>query len=239
MNNNKQGSSLHFIAIAIDGKSAHYVELLRALTPRLMKWSSDQEQDVWLLDMRPVSSYWNLQARRRSESLFETLRHVLDLAQKKSPTPHQTVHGVAAATPWIALLLALHMRERQLPGYINAADPATHSFALNMFKDITWDTLLMCVSRLGEHFRNKKRRHFHEDSLRKQCSQILQAAKRLGMHTPWMMRTMEPAAIRRRFGSTLQEVWEWTFGQNSFFAPHALTCGGVKSTNLPVNEFPT
>ena len=204
-----------YIAVALDESAAKDgAEKLRALTPRLMQWS----ENIWLLDIRPCSTYWGVQARQRGENVYETVRQVLTAAFSSEQTakgkmaegtaaPVSNFYAASAGSPWAAIVLASQMYERKLPGFIDLSS----SFAVNLYREVSWDNWFSCVQRLGVHFQSKKRRAFNEDTLRRQCTQMEQSVKRLGIAMPWHMRTMDSMSIKRRFGVVLQEVWEWTF----------------------------
>lgn len=208
---------------------------LRALTPRLMRWSQAEHggRSLWLLDLRPCATYWNVQARRRGESVYETIRQVL------VATCETTFYAASAGSPWAAIVLATHMAERKLPGLIDLSS----SLALNLYRDVSWSNWFGCVRQLGVHFKSKNRRGFNETTLRRQCAQMEHSVTRLGIATPWNMRTMEAPAIKRRFGAVLQEVWEWTYAAfssngGSEFSGGPLTAAEVNPSLQQDDGFP-
>jgi hypothetical protein len=172
-------------------------EKLQALTPRMMHWGND----FWILDLSACSSYWRARAKAARCDVLELVRSLL------KEMFGNIVRAALADHPWPALLLAHQMRGRKLNGLVLSKGP----FGESLMREMSWDIFWLTSDALAEHYEASGRKKFQSSAYRRQREQMKRATKRLGMRTPWQMRDITPDAIRRRFGATIKDIWDWTF----------------------------
>ena len=194
----QQTRILPFLAVVVPSAEISLASLL-VLTPRVMKWSHVSGRTIWLCDLEPCVSYWQAQTRGQD--------HLIKIRQVLEHSLGVSFHAAFAEHPWQALLLATHMESRGLSGLVSLLTP----IGQNLWRDVPWDIWWSSLDVLGEHWEAVKQKNFRRDALRRGVQQFQRAVPRLGMASPWLMREMDPPALRRRFGATLQEVWTWAY----------------------------
>ena len=170
---------------------------IQSLTPRVMQWSDN----TWILDLRSCRAYWQAQAERRETSLTELWRQLL------TEVAGDSFRATLADHPWPGVLLLAGMRERKLTGLIAGSG----AFGQNIFRDLSWDAFWNAADRIGEHFDNWGRTRFRPERYRSQRDTMRRAMQRLGIKRPWQLRDVEATAIKRRFGKTIQDLWQWAY----------------------------
>lgn len=172
-------------------------EKLQALTPRIMVWGGD----FWILDLSVCSSYWRARAKAARCDVLELVRSLL------KEMFGNIVRAALADHPWPALLLAGQMRTRKLSGLVTCKG----HFGEALLREMSWDVFWETADQLAQHFEQTAVKRFQPAAYRRQREQMKRAVKRLGMRTPWQMRDITPDAMRRRFGATIRDIWDWTF----------------------------
>lgn len=195
----------HFLAVAtpIDDPAC-----LMALTPRVMRWSDD----VWLMDLSVCRSYWQANAQRLNKQPLVLIQTILE---RTLATADQPLCAALADHPWPAILVLGAMRERRLTGFMQLETPFTQA----LYRDIIWSGWMAAAGVIAVHFANRKTLPFNGAQYQRQCKQLVAAARRLRLASPWELRTAAALSVRRRFGQTLAALWEWTFPPSQ--SPHA------------------
>lgn len=193
-----------FLALRMPGLSPEKTPAsIQALTPRVMRW----DDEIWLLDLSPCESYWLAQAAMRHCDVNALLRLVLqDVA---TSTEAGRWRCAMASHPWQALLLLNHMCERRLTGLISGDS----GFGRGVFKEISWGGWWRSVETLLPHFESDTSRRFNQTTFRRQSLQLQRTAKRMGLSLPWQMQEIKPLAMRRRYGTTMHDLWCWSFDE--------------------------
>jgi hypothetical protein len=190
-----------YLVIDLNGYEADTVdavaEKMQALTPRLMVWGGD----FWILDLSVCSSYWRARAKAARCDVLELVRSLL------KEMFGNIVRAALADHPWPALLLASQMRSRKLGGLVLCQG----HFGEALLREMSWDIFWQTADQLAEHFEQAAVKRFQPAVYRRQREQMKRAVKRLGMRTPWQMRDITADAMRRRFGATIRDIWDWTF----------------------------
>ena len=189
------------------------------LTPRVMHW----HEQTWLLDLSSCHSYWQSQAIRQ-QTAVHTL--VEDILRRSLGT---NMRAVMADHPWQALLALAQMRARTLNGMLDLR----HKFGRAFYQQVDWDAWFSCAEELSTHATTLAWPRFHAAVFRRHLRQMqavisqIQPANpppqhashhsALSTHTPhtphipWHWRGTEPPSMRRRFGTTVALLWEWSF----------------------------
>ncbi len=176
---------------------------LTALTPRIMQWADG----VWLMDLSACRSYWQTNAQRLRMQPLALLREVLE---RTLSTPEAPVRAALADHPWPAVLVLGVMGARRLSGFMQLETP----FAQALYRDIVWADWMGAAEVAATHFAAHKTVPFNGPNYRRQCKQLLAAARRLRLAGPWELRAAAAPSVRRRFGPTLAALWEWTFPES-------------------------
>jgi hypothetical protein len=173
-------------------------ELLEALSPRLMHLGDD----LWLIDLKPCLGYWQHQAEQRGATTEDLWRQIL-IADAGD------IYRAAVATlPWQALLLTLALRERGLSGLIADHLP----LGRKIYQDLTWPTWWRGVAVVTPHLQRAARK-FDAAGLKRRSGQMRRALKRLSIKRPVQLKSATTLSVRRRFGATLGDLWNWTLGE--------------------------
>jgi hypothetical protein len=134
-----------------------------------------------------------------------------------------------AQHPWQVVLLVKQMHARGLQGYVSQ----TSRLGQKILSDFTWDIWWQSLEVLGEHFawcrgpRETKfrgvgvsheslagcfgRRSFQPSVFRSHCAKMQRAIRRLALRQPSQLRSAGAAAMKRRFGNIIGEVWSWNY----------------------------
>jgi hypothetical protein len=199
--------SINFLALY--AKDADFADM-QVLTPKAMKWSDD---GMWILDLRPCLSFWSHRARNMGLDVVGLIRKVLQ-TQFSAENHEQTsigatagYQGALADNPWLAIVFLNYVRERNLGGLVNLAGPSTLTF----FRELSWSAWWKSAIPIAQHFESCKRKHFSPASFRGSCEQMQKAIGRLGILTPWELKTVDSLAVNRRFGTVLRDLWQWTW----------------------------
>lgn len=185
---------------------AHKMSPPEALSPRLMLW----DEDVWLCDLRPCHSYWRAQSRIQMFNIIDLFRSLL-CEQLGSPEVSPW-SAVLAHQPWHALLLLHELRARERHGLLNLAS----DFGRALYRRLSWPSWIHTAERYGEHralARQQGGRAFAPERYQRQLRLLQRSMQRLGSPGPFSLGQGEPpsaAAMRRRFGEELAELWSWT-----------------------------
>lgn len=186
-------------------------EMIQQLSPRVMLWQNsntqtDNEADhapIWLIDITPCLSYWQSQARALNIPVERLWQTILDQALNPSNDPNAAPYQlVAAPHPWQAILLLQMMKERELSGYLDQQAPIGQS----IFQTLTWSAWWHCLEQIEPHLLTERDRA----QLRRNRRKMALSMQRLGLKKPLDMKQVESAAMGRRFGSILQNIWAWT-----------------------------
>ncbi|MCX6106361.1 MAG: hypothetical protein NTY08_11090 [Proteobacteria bacterium] len=173
------------------------------LTPRVMHW----HEQTWLLDLSSCHSYWQSQAIRQ-QTAVHTL--VEDILRRSLGT---NMRAVMADHPWQALLALAQMRARTLNGMLDLR----HKFGRAFYQQVDWDAWFSCAEELSTHATTLAWPRFHAAVFRRHLRQMqavisqIQPANPPPQHAPWHWRGTEPPSMRRRFGTTVALLWEWSF----------------------------
>lgn len=193
--------------IAIRFEKTHRKDLLLSLSSVLMRW----DEEIWLLDLRPFSSYWKSRAQSLRTPLLSLLRKVIhqallphteqDILELKPP-----FQAAYAAHPWNAVLLLLSLRERRLNGLISDEQ----DFARTLLRNLSWPVWWEALGQLQKHLPNKDQKTFAQA-----CKRMQAAVGRLAFKNAQELQILNYASLRRRFGSWIAELWTWTFASVS------------------------
>lgn len=176
-------------------------------SPRFMLWresrgcvepEADVPGHIWLIDLRPVWSYW--QRLAGEESVAGLLRRtLLDLEG-------QGVCALVDRNPWRALLGLNVMIERGLSGVVDAS----LLMGSNIANEISWNSWFRVARELGEKWFDVGKPRFNQQVFLRQLRQLAQAVQKLGIKKPADARSLSPLSIRRRYGQSLHDLWSWT-----------------------------
>ena len=180
---------------------------LQTLTPHLMSW----DEDTWLMDLSACMPYWQLLARQRSVDVSELLREAVQ--ERVGDTEYL---AVLAEHPWQAVLLLTYLRERQLTGFVDRSQ----SFGSGLYRDISWQSWWHVALKCGEFAEQNRTKRFKLDQLKRHLKQLQAAVENLGTTCPWEMQTVGAQAMRRRYGSFVTQLWDWTFPEANHRIPH-------------------
>lgn len=199
---------LRYIAVEFPGAVPEQVQ---CLTANVMQW----DENVWLMDLAPVWSYWHRQAARARQDMRLLWRQILqrsfypesrvgDVINLKSP-----FSAVAATHPWLALLLLKRMKERRVTGFLTQqSDSATY-----LWRDMGWDVLWECADEVARHWEETRTKKFRASNFQQEKIKFTRAVKRLNLMRPLDMKHISIEEIRRRFGGWWARIWEWTWQQ--------------------------
>lgn len=175
-----------------------------ALTPRVMEWG----EGLWLLDLSVCLTYWSAQAAFRGADPLQLIGAQLEAVAAEHGI--KAWSGVMAAHPWQGLLLARHMRERDVRGFLSVDGP----FGQTLFREVGWDTWRSSIESLAAHRWALGIKPSEPATIRKQLTQMERAVKRLGLRTPWSLREIPGDQLRRRFGALVRDARDWAYGED-------------------------
>ncbi len=178
-------------------------EALRALTPKLMLW----ENDVWVLDLSPCLSYWELMAQQKQNTLFqqieEELNAIINSRQTQDSEHAQAYIACLGDDPWSCLLAVSLLAERALQGFFSSQNRMLQ----NLWSSLSWQTWWDMLHALLTHQNDPKLLVQFKKSRRS----MQLAMHRLGFSSPYAARSIPSSQIRRRFGVTIADFWERTW----------------------------
>lgn len=191
----------HFLALESDVPNPVRIMIF---TPRVMQWS----ESVWLFDMTPCRHYWEVQAARHRVTVMTLLQKILN-AHFEVTGDRETAsfRAVAAPHPWQALLLLGHLRDRNMKGLVNR----TGAFGETLHTHTPWETWFETAQQFAAHCETTGRKGFNPDRFRQRTDQMKRAVDRLGFPGPHGIAHIPVSSMQRRFGSTLADLWRWTF----------------------------
>jgi len=182
--------------------------ILHALSTFIMLWS--EEEKIWLIDLRPFSSYWQTRAQSSRLPLMSVLRKVLH--QVFVPNQRKAKQDVlelippfqasCAVSPWKALLLLLSLRERNTKAFVSEEQ----DFARTLMRELSWSVWWQALEQLNKHLPSKERNALSQGSRR-----LEHAVARLGFRNVQNMSVLNAPGVRRRFGKAIAEIWQWSF----------------------------
>lgn len=197
---------LRYVAVELPDATPEQVQ---CLTSHVMQW----RDDVWLMDLAPVWSYWRRQAARARMDARLLWRQVL----QRSLHPESLLGGViplqsqfravAATHPWLGLLLLNRMRERNLSGFLTQHSDSATQLWRNMSWDVWWD----CADDVAQHWEELGIKKFRGPVFRQDKIKLMRAVRRLNLARPTDMKPISVEEIRRRFGAWWAEIWQWTW----------------------------
>lgn len=197
---------LRYVAVELPDATPEQVQ---CLTSHVMQW----RDDVWLMDLAPVWSYWQRQAacarmdvRLLWRQVLQRALHPESLAGGVIPLQSQ-FRAVAATHPWLGLLLLKRMRERRLSGFLTQhSDTATH-----LWRDMSWDIWWECADDVAHHLEHGGAKKFRAAAYRQEKAKFMRAVRRLNLGRAVDMKHVSVEEIRRRFGFWWAEIWNWTW----------------------------
>mgnify|MGYP006288300345 CR=1 FL=1 len=187
-------------------------QLLQSLTTDLMRWT----EDIWIMDLSRYMAYWEKQSARAGLHPLgmwrKLLNHLLGEeagdASGKVITLSPSYRACCAHNPWAAVLLLQAMRERGIKGIVSLQGQSGHS----LFKEISWTTWWQQIDILETHLTGAKIKGYKQAGFRQQCKRLSMAIPRLDFRRPWSMRILNREGVKKRFGSFLADIWEWSYG---------------------------
>ncbi len=183
-------------------------ESLQTLTPRVMQWS----EDTWIFDLSPCFSYWQAQAENLTIDVVSLIRKVLQ--QTFGSDSDNTSIGEAACyqaslafSPWQAVFLLNYMKDRQIGGFVHRFS----GFGNSLYHQASWEAWWQAAEEIAKHFVIAGRKRFKIDVFKSQRRRLQDAVKRLGAQLPSQLKQADHLSLKRRFGSTISELWQWTW----------------------------
>ncbi|MBF0443451.1 MAG: hypothetical protein HQK54_16205, partial [Oligoflexales bacterium] len=196
-----------YLAIQADGLLP---ETSAVLTPRFMLW----EENTFILDMTPVTAYWETKAARAGCDLAGILRRVLLSALNQGNNDPTTVNFIAvlAVHPWRALLLASFMKERGLSGFLSLGERISES----LYEQISWENLWEGIKIFSSHAKGVP--GFNSSDILKNMRKMKNSVEKLGLSAPSKLEKADFREITRRYGQIIGWLWETAFKyrQNTF-----------------------
>jgi len=210
--------------IALESKEENR-ENLQCLTNQVMRWS----EDVWILDLSAFFGYWQKRAEMLNTgvtSLWRTVFNQLfstedlfgaetgvgvdtDPQQIKVISISPAYRACCAQNPWLAALMLNCMRERAVKGLILQKS----KFGQSLFRQISWIAWWQGVSAIETHFSEQKFKGFKQAKFRSQYRRLEAAMLRLGFRFPWEMHILNTDGVKKRFGTSMADLWRWTYGR--------------------------
>lgn len=181
-----------FIALIVPHVSP---EDLQTLSPRFMQWDAD----LWLLDLKPCLSYWQLMAQRQKQSLPQVLQEVLSACFQEDSSAYT---AALSSSPWLALLLARLLEQKGFRGL----NTESQRLSRNLMSSLSWDLWWAAAERYAFHRQEVKTFFKH-----KRAMQIAMRRLCVDRPTSTSLQTMPSFQIKRRFGPLIAELWEQTF----------------------------
>ncbi len=192
-------------------------QILQCLTTEVMQWTDT----VWIMDISPYYSYWLKQSRTAGSnpiSLWRKLfNHLLgedaEAGRSKIISLSPSYRACCARNPWSAVLLLSVMRGKEINGLISQDS----KFGSSLLKELSWKTWWQEVENSETRFSNARIKGFKPARFKQQCKRLRMAVPRLGLKHPRDMSILNYSGVKRRFGETLANIWDWTYGvfQNS------------------------
>lgn len=180
---------------------------LQCLGNRIMEWGNG----LWLFDPTPLLPYWRQQAAAAGRTLLQLWQQVLQEALCNNSTD---VRAAVAPHPWQALLLFSAMQQQHTQGLLSLSD----NQGQQLYRQLDWTPWQTRVRQLARHLEkdtgtstgSKGWTRQRTAALRSEAVRLQRMAQRLGMDHPAAMQGLHHAGLRRRFGTLLAAVWEWT-----------------------------
>lgn len=186
----------HNVFIALEPKGKSDIDL-RTLTPRVMKW----QDTLWLMDLRPVITYWNKRATRQSQSLPIFFQNMLN---QLFPEGYQAGYS---HHPLQALLIAHLLKEKNLSGLMDGLSPFGSSF----YQKLSWSCFWSIAEQSVPHFLASGIKKSSLKQFSKNRQMMERAVHRLSLHKPSELSHTHFSSIHRRFGPLLTLLWSWVF----------------------------
>ena len=172
---------------------------LLQLSPKVMVWS----QDCYIVSLTPTLSYWENIAKQHARSCFDLWQHIL-----QSELKGHNMYAVLCAHPWPGLITVATMLELGIRGFYSW-DTA---YIQNIYRHFSWETWWQIS---GQYLNHTTEHGFENYSWRektlKALGQLKKTAKRLACERPQQLCSLPDEQIRRRFGSVIQQLWQWSF----------------------------
>ncbi|MCP4754825.1 MAG: hypothetical protein GY866_28450, partial [Proteobacteria bacterium] len=108
-------------------------------------------------------------------------------------------------------LMLSWMKEKDVSGLILRKS----RFGQSLFGEIPWEIWWREISLVENHFLNSKPKGFTQAKFRNQCRRLELAAVRLGFRLPQEMNVLNYSGVRNRFGTTIANVWKWSYGREA------------------------
>lgn len=195
-------------------------QILQSLTTEVMCWSDS----VWLMDLTRFYEYWQQQAITRKTAPLTLWRKLLNHLLGEEPVENNSkiislspsYRGSCAKNPWSALLLLRAMKDRQVKGLLSLQS----SFGQSLFREISWESWWQEIEVIESHFQGSRLKGFKQAGFRQQCKRLKQAVPRLDFKKPWEMRILHRTGVKNRFGEVLENLWNWSYGEETQTAPN-------------------
>ncbi len=208
---NRYSNSIPELFIAVETQKTDQ-RFLQCLTTEVMQWT----EDIWIMNMTLFDSYWKARATEAAAipvSLWrKTFNHLLEAEIEESHpnviTMSPTYCACCAQNPWSAILLLYGMKEKGIMGLISMNSGVGQS----LFRDISWNVWWQAVSIIESHLKKAKVKGFKQATFKKQCRRLKMTIPRLGFKRPGNMAILHHQGVKKRFGTTMANIWNWTYG---------------------------
>ena len=189
-------SPSHFIVLDTDAPDGgHFL----SITPKVMRWN----ENTYILDLSPVTAYWNHLAEQEGLSFTEFLPQLL------AKISHPPKRIVLADHPWKALVALGVTMSRPMLSYI---DTQSH-LGRRILHEATWSQWIELCYELREHLLQKTGKNVQGS-----CSSLAKTVERMRLTHISQMSDMETTAMQRRFGKLIATAWDWTWKQTTSFS---------------------
>lgn len=193
--NQKHYLALHATEVLTD-------EILQSMTPHVMRW----DETTWLMDLGSCWSYWQKQARQQNLEVPLLLRQVLERFLGE-----QDYVAALGHSPWSCLLLAEDMRQKNIQGFVDLGNRMTQNLVSNM----SWESWMHTAERCGFHFELAQFKRFRKQSFQSNLKCLQRTLERLGFDKVSDLQGTDAYAMKRRFGSVIKVLWQWTQGEQT------------------------
>lgn len=188
-------------------------QIMQCLTTEVMQWT----ETILIMNLTRFYSYWknqSLKARIHPLSLWRKIfNHLLG---EEAGESHPNIISISssysaccARNPWTAVLLLYALKERGGKGLISR----NSKFGRSLFEEISWKAWWQAISILEEHLLTSKIKRGNQATFKKQCHRLKLAAVRLGFKRPGNMDILNRTGVKKRFGTLMADIWNWTYGE--------------------------
>jgi len=182
-----------FLALELELHSDDFPKAL-LLSPKVMRWADD----LWLIDLTASQSYWKKCALHQEKQVEDIYKVILENSFGDE------YRAALAENPWQALIMVDFMKERSLSGLV----AKYREWGQKFYHNISWASFFSTALSGIKHFEELKFKGFKAKSFEKHLAQMKRAVNQLGIKNPWEFQGVGSYAIRRRYGSTVKQIWE-------------------------------